>query len=98
MNGEIVEQDNEIAQRYLHRSAEAGNQYAQYLLGKLLFNGDTIPKDIDSGIEYLMRSAEGGNQYAQYMLGKIFSDERYGLIDIATAKNTVHTFSTGLRR
>lgn len=57
---------------WLRRSAEAGNQFAQYHLGKLLLQGEDVPRDIAEAIHWLTASAERGSQYAQYALGKIY--------------------------
>ena len=39
-----VSQDLSEALRWLRRSAELNNQFAQYRLGKLLFQGELLPK------------------------------------------------------
>ena len=54
------------------KAAEAGNQYAQYHLGKLHLQGKNVPKNTPKATEYLTASANQGNRYAQYALGKLF--------------------------
>ena len=54
------------------QAADAGNQTAQYHLGKLYFRGEAIPKDTTKAMEYLTAAAEQGHQYAQYALGKLY--------------------------
>ena len=54
------------------QAAGAGNQTAQYHLGKLYLQGTTIPKDVTKAIGYLTTAAEQGHQYAQYALGKLY--------------------------
>ncbi len=58
--------------RWLHASAEQGNQFAQYTLGKLYLNGERIPPNVPEAMRWLHASAEQGNQYAQYTLGKLY--------------------------
>ena len=53
---------------WLTRSAEGGNPYAQYLLGKLYLMGKEVPQDEEQAILWLTRSAEQGNEYARYLL------------------------------
>ena len=57
---------------WLEQSADQGNQYAQYALGKLYLSGEDVPKDIPKAILWLEQSASQGNQYAQYALGKLY--------------------------
>ena len=57
---------------WLRRSAEGGNQYAQYRLGRLLLQGEEVPREIEEAVRWLTVSAEQGNQYAQYALGKLY--------------------------
>ena len=56
--------------RWFEKSAELGNQYAQYQLGKLLLTGEA--KDMKRALRWLTVSAEQGNQFAQYALGKLY--------------------------
>lgn len=52
----------------LRASAERGDPFAQYRLGKLL-----LPqKETAEAIQWLTASAEQGNQFAQYTLGKLY--------------------------
>lgn len=53
-------------------SAEQGNEYAAYQLGKLYLKGEDVEKAIPLAIKWLYLSAEIGNQYGQYLLGKIY--------------------------
>lgn len=54
------------------QAAEAGNQNAQYQLGKLYLQGEIVPRDIPQAAKYLTAAAEQGNPYAQYALGKSY--------------------------
>ena len=60
------------ALRWFQQSAELGNQFAQYRLGKLLLGGEGVTKDAAGAVRWLTKSAEQGNQYAQYALGKLY--------------------------
>ena len=52
----------------MSRSAEAGNQYAQYMLGKLYLTGQGVAQDQAQAMAWVSRSAAQGNQYAQFFL------------------------------
>lgn len=54
------------------QAADAGNQIAQYHLGKLYLQGKMVPQNISKAIEYLTAATEQGDQYAQYALGKLY--------------------------
>ena len=61
-----VKVDADKAAEWFRRGAEAGNDYSEYALGKLLLErGDA------GGAGCLARAAKRGNQYAQYRLGKL---------------------------
>ncbi|WP_367180852.1 MobP3 family relaxase [uncultured Oscillibacter sp.] len=53
---------------YLTQSAEAGNQYAQYVLGKLYLQGKEVGQNQDAAKYWLTQSAARGNGYAQFLL------------------------------
>ena len=59
------------AVEWFAKSAEGGNPYAQYMLGKLYLTGTEAPYDEERAIHWLTRSAEQGNQYAQYLLNHL---------------------------
>lgn len=59
------------AVEWFAKSAERGNPYAQYMLGKLYLTGTEAPYDEERAIHWLTRSAEQGNQYAQYLLNHL---------------------------
>ena len=60
--------DREQGIRWLACSAEHGNDYAAYRLGKELLRGG----DTTEALSWLTESAETGNSYAQYLLGKLY--------------------------
>ena len=53
---------------YLNESAAAGNQYAQYVLGKLYLVGKEVEQDKEKAYAYFTLAAEQGNVYAAYFL------------------------------
>ena len=53
---------------YLTESAEQGNQYAQYALGKLYLTGQDVKQDRERAWAYFYESAEQGNEYADFFL------------------------------
>lgn len=55
------------AEQWFRRSAEAGNDFSEYALGKLLLT----QKRWDEAMEWLDKAADHGSQFAQYRLGKI---------------------------
>ena len=57
-----------LALQYLEASAHAGNQYAQYALGKLYLIGKDVEQDKGKAYEYFMLAAEQRNVYAAYFL------------------------------
>lgn len=59
------EQNNGL--KYLSLSAEQGNSFAQFKLGKYYLDSEP-----ERAIKYLTQSADQGNQFAQYTLGSLF--------------------------
>ncbi len=49
-------------------SAEQGNHFAEYQLGKIYCYGKGVPQDMDLGIKWLQASADHGNEYAASLL------------------------------
>ena len=56
---------------WLKRSADNGNDYAAYRLGKEYLSGKNTVKDAETAVSYLRQAANNGNAYAQYLLGKL---------------------------
>ena len=66
LKGKAVNRNTSKAEEYLTQSADAGNQYAQYTLGKLyLERGDRMEAHYR-----LTQSAAQGNEYAQFFLDR----------------------------
>ena len=64
LKGEIVERDSTKAQEYLTQSAKAGNQFAQYALGKLYLERS----DKAEAHYWFSQAANQGNECAQFFL------------------------------
>ena len=60
--------DYEKAEEWFRRSAEAGNDFSEYALGKLLLT----QKRWEEALGWLGKAADHGNQFARYRLGKIY--------------------------
>ena len=60
--------DHEKAEQWFRLSAEAGNDFSEYALGKLLLNQERT----EEAMQWLGKAADHGNQFAQYRLGKIY--------------------------
>ena len=60
--------DDEQAEVWFRRSAEAGNDFSQYALGKLFQQ----EKRVKEAVEWYEKAAAQGNQYAYYRLGKLY--------------------------
>lgn len=79
-DGVEVPQDRSIAKEWFLRSAQAGNDYSQYALGKML-----LEEKSPEAVAWLQKAAELGNQHAQYKLGKLYLTGEQVEKDIATA-------------
>lgn len=60
--------DHKKAEQWFRCSAEAGNDFSKYALGKLLL---TQKRTVEA-LEWLDKAAEQGNQFARYRLGKTY--------------------------
>ena len=54
--------------KWFDRAAQDGNQYAQYMLGKLYLMGQGVEYDKTMGVYWLNQSAAQGNVYAEKLL------------------------------
>ena len=64
----MLTKDTAKAVDWFTQSAEADNQYAQYMLGKLYLTGQGMTHDQTQAMNWFSRSAAQGNQYAQFFL------------------------------
>lgn len=60
--------DDEKAESWFRRGAEAGHDFSQYALGKLLQR----QKRIDEAVSWYEKAAAQGNSHAAYQLGKLY--------------------------
>ena len=75
LHGVGTSKDEAAAREWFEKSAQRGNQNAQYQLAKLIL-GDSVstPAKTAQAVEWLTKAAEDGSQYAQYALGKLYRD------------------------
>ena len=66
-DGEVVRRDISKAKEWFLKSANSGNDYSMYALGKMLLDSDP-----ERAILWLERAAERNNQFANYKLGKMY--------------------------
>ena len=74
----------DTAIRWLTASADQGNQFAQYALGKLYFYDGDVPRDKEKSLYWLRLSAAQGNIYAQYLIDNIGSYRNPSVLLAAT--------------
>ena len=60
--------DDEQAELWFRRAAEAGHDFSQYALGKLLQS----QKQMEEAVSWYEKAAEQGNLWAAYRLGKLY--------------------------
>lgn len=73
--------NKETAAMWFRRSAEAGNDFSQYALGKLLLE----ERDKREAVRWLEKAAEAGNQHARYRVGKLYLEGAVMKKDVAKA-------------
>lgn len=83
-----TEQNTARACQYLQLSAEQGNEYAAYQLGKVLIENEKC-RNIEQGIRWLTTAADKNNPYALYQLGKIYME---GLFVPSNEEKAIHYF------
>lgn len=71
--------DDEKAESWFRRGAEAGYDFSQYALGKLLQR----QKRIDEAMSWYEKAAEQDNPYAAYQLGKLYLQGKQVPKDVA---------------
>lgn len=79
-DGVHILQDTEQAKGWFLKAAVAGNEYAQYALGKMLLEKEPV-----TALQWLEIAANQGNQFAQYTLGKMYLTGDIVKKDIAKA-------------
>ena len=79
-DGVHILQDTAQAKEWFRKAAVAGNEYAQYALGKLLLENEPA-----TALHWLDTAANQGNQFAHYTLGKMYLTGDIVRKDIAKA-------------
>ena len=85
----MLTKDTSKAVGWFTQSAEAGNQYAQYMLDKLYLTGHGVTPDQTQAMNWFSRSASQGNQYAQFFLERQ-SDLRPPSVMLAATRLLYH--------
>lgn len=85
------EEDTKRAIDFLEIASDSGNQYAQYMLGKLYLLGKHVSKDKETAKRYFTLSAEQGNEYAKFFLDNM--DEFYNSSVSVTVSKMFHHMS-----
>ena len=80
-----MQSDEVKAVRLLRESATAGNQWAQYLLGKFCLQGVHTEKNVPEAENLLTASAEQENSQAGYLLAKLYLTESNTQTDLQKA-------------
>lgn len=73
--------DDKQAELWFRRGAEAGHDFSQYALGKLLQS----QKQMEEAVSWYEKAAEQGNLWAAYRLGKLYLEGRDVPKDVAKA-------------
>lgn len=73
--------DDEQAELWFRRAAEAGHDFSQYALGKLLQS----QKRMEEAVSWYEKAAAQGNSYAAYRLGKLYLEGTDVLKNVAKA-------------
>lgn len=69
------------ALEWLTKAAEAGQDCAQYALGKLYRDGGAVKKDVAKAVSLFEQAVKQDNGFAAYALGKLFLDGVDGQLD-----------------
>lgn len=69
---------------HLTASAEQGNPFAQYALGKLYLDGREVPRAPDQAGDWFSAAAEQGNKYAQFFLEHLHDNHSPNVLLSAT--------------
>lgn len=77
-NGDGVAPDAKLAEKWLKKAADKGNNEARYQLGMLYLSGKLDKIDFKKAIKLISQSAQGGNDAAQFELGECYA-KGYGV-------------------
>ena len=65
-----IQQDDNIAFKWYTKSANQGNDEAQYCLGLAYYNGEGVVKDHKLAVKWFTEAAKQGHVHAQNNLGQ----------------------------
>ena len=77
-------EERDDAAKQLETFADSGNQYAQYLLGKLCLSGDGAPQDKDAAYDWFQKAQAQGHDYAGFFMDRIERPEPPNVLLSAT--------------
>ncbi len=66
-----MRRDAAKAVSYFTKAAELGNQWGQYMLGKLYLTGQKFQYDKAAAVYWLTQAADQGNIYAEFFLDRL---------------------------
>ena len=85
------EENIKRAIKFLEIASDHGNQFAQYMLGKLYLLGKYVTEDKEMAKKYFNLSAEQGNEYAKFFLENM--DRSHNLSVCLVASRMFHHMS-----
>jgi TPR repeat protein len=101
ISGVSFADENCIQHDKIVESAEAGDQSAQYELGKWNYFGICVEQDFETGIYWYFLAAENGSVGAQYSLGLAFAagqsvkaNQKLAMLFLRRASDGGHNLST----
>lgn len=66
-----LEQSSALAFSWFKKSAETGNSFAMFQVGRMYIDGDGVPENVNEGIAWLKKAADKGEIGAMSLLGVI---------------------------
>ena len=79
LDGEGVEQSDDLAVQWLKKSAEQGYMRAQFTLGLLTLAGRGTEKDQKVAMQWIRQSADSGYKKAAEAVAKAYAEGLYGM-------------------
>ncbi|MEH6525374.1 MAG: tetratricopeptide repeat protein [Sneathiella sp.] len=90
--GALVEQDLDMAEKWLRRAAYLGSNGGMHDLARLLLSNPTAEQQPQDAIFWLRKAAENGHSGAMTSLGRFHLEQKYGL----PKQGAVHWFDRGV--
>ncbi len=76
LTGKNIPQDAKQAEWWFTQSAQSGNEFAQYALGKAYLFGKEFTQNRDKAVYWLEQAAVQGNTYAESLLNRVRDPEQ----------------------